>query len=80
MKKDPNFIPVYERTMTEAEFLASFNANMPEGYPHVTLEIMKKFKAAHPSLFKSEHAWNLDQHRKRMIEWLPQHVEHTEAE
>lgn len=74
MKKDPNFIPVHERVMSEEAFIASFNANMPEGYPHVTQETMKKFKAAHPSLFKSEHAWSLDQHRKRLIEWLPQNL------
>lgn len=60
--------------MSESEFLTSYNANMPEGYPKVSLPIMEKFKQAHQNLFKGKGFWSLDQHRKRMIEWLPQNL------
>lgn len=74
MKKDPNFVPTHELIMSEGEFLDSFNANMPAGYPHITLELMKRFKLSHPALFKAPNAWSLDLHRKRMIEWLPRNI------
>ena len=65
----PNLVP-----MTSVEFIESYNANMPHGYPHVSLEILEKFKLAHPNLFRNEGIWTLEQHRKRMIEWLPQNI------
>lgn len=75
MKKDRIQTLPYERIMTEAEFMESFNQNMPDGYPHVTLEILARFRAAHPSLFTDKNAWSLDRHRKRMIEWLPHNIQ-----
>ncbi|MEK7148169.1 MAG: hypothetical protein AAB758_02625 [Patescibacteria group bacterium] len=72
MKRDPNAVLVHEMPMSAAEFMESFNKNMPEGYPHVTISILERFQQAHLSLFKSRNTWSLDQHRKRMIEWLPQ--------
>lgn len=63
-----------ETPMTAHEFLKSFNDNMPKGYPLVTMEILAKFKLAHPQLFKVPNRWTLDLHRKRMIEWLPQNL------
>lgn len=74
MKKVSERIVPNETLLTAAEFLESYNKNMPEGYPHVTLVILEKFKEAHPSLFKNNSAWTLDLHRKRMIEWLPQNI------
>lgn len=74
MKKSPRPTPVSELPMTEAEFLESYNRNMPEGYPRVSSAILKRFKEAHGSLFKGKGEWSLDQHRKRMIEWLPQNL------
>jgi hypothetical protein len=63
-----------ETPLTATEFLESFNSNMPLGYPHVTLDIMKKFQQAHQSLFKKPNIWTLELHRKRMIQWLPQNL------
>ena len=74
MKKVPGQIMPNEMPLTNIEFLESYNKNMPEGYPHVSLAILEKFKAVHLSLFKANGAWSLDQHRKRMIEWLPQNI------
>jgi hypothetical protein len=75
MKKSPRPTPISELPMTEAEFLTSYNQNMPESYPHVSLSIMQRFKEAHTNLFKGKGFWSLDQHRKRMIEWLPQNLQ-----
>jgi hypothetical protein len=70
----PKELGAHEVSMTEKEFLASFNANMPEGYPHVTSELLRKFKTDHPSLFKNDTTWTLDHHRKALITWLPQNM------
>ena len=74
MKKVPGQLMPNEMPLTNVEFLESYNKNMPEGYPHVSLAILEKFKEMHLSLFKANGAWSLDQHRKRMIEWLPQNI------
>ncbi|MSR87970.1 MAG: hypothetical protein EXS69_02290 [Candidatus Zambryskibacteria bacterium] len=74
MKKDPNFIPLNELPLTIHEFLKSYNDNMPRNHPQVSLTQLQKFKEQHTSMFKSDGAWSLDQHRKRLIEWLPQNI------
>ncbi len=73
VKKLPKIVPK-EILLTAAEFLESYNKNMPKGYPHVSLEILERFKDQHLSLFKNKGLWSLDQHRKRMIDWLPQNI------
>ncbi len=74
MKKVPGQLMAHEVPLTDAQFLESFNKNMPQGYPHVSLAILKRFKDAHLSMFKADGLWSLDHHRKRMIEWLPQNI------
>ncbi len=74
MKKPVVKVYSYELPMSAKEFMESFNKNMPLGYPRASLAILEKFKQAHASLFKSNGSWSLDQHRKRMIEWLPQNL------
>lgn len=73
IKKLPKVAP-QEILLSAAEFLESYNKNMPKGYPHVSMEILQKFKNEHLSLFKNSGLWSLDQHRKRMIDWLPQNI------
>lgn len=72
MKKGPVATPSYELPMTIEEFQKSYNENMPMEHPQVSIEQLEKFKAQHPNMFKGDNSWSLDQHRKRMIEWLPQ--------
>lgn len=74
MKKIPGQIMLNEIPLTDVEFLESYNKNIPEGYPKVSLKILERFKEAHTSLFKGNGSWSLDQHRKRMIDWLPQNI------
>lgn len=60
--------------ISEAEFLASYNKNMPSSFPQITKELLKKFKTEHPALFTHGELWSLDQHRKKIMDWLPRNV------
>lgn len=73
-KKNMKDAPVL---ISEAEFLESYNKNMPKGFPHVTVAILQKFKEAHMPLFTHGDLWSLDQHRKKLIDWLPHNGEPT---
>jgi hypothetical protein len=74
MKSTPRKTIPCEEPLKDSEFLKSYNANMPEGYPLVSLAILNRFKKEHPFLFKNSEFWTLDRHRKHMIMWLPQNI------
>lgn len=57
-----------------SDFMASFNKNMPAGFPRVSLALLKKFQSAHEVLFKNGDLWSLEQHRKKLIDWLPHNI------
>lgn len=58
------------------EFLESFNHNMPSSFPKVTEAQLLKFKESHAAFFKGgANTWSLDQHRKKVIDWLPRNTE-----
>lgn len=59
------------KLITLAEFLESYNKNMPEGFPRASAPLLKKFQDAHTTLFTHGDLWSLDQHRKKIIDWLP---------
>ncbi len=68
-----------EKTLTAKEFVACYNDGLPTGYPPVTVRLVKLFSAAHPHLFKKgDDDWSLDQHRKRVMDWLPTHLRKIE--
>ncbi len=54
-----------------SEFLESYNKNMPASFPRATTALLKKFKDDHSLLFKHGDLWSLDQHRKKLMDWLP---------
>ncbi|OGZ58221.1 MAG: hypothetical protein A3F94_02520 [Candidatus Spechtbacteria bacterium RIFCSPLOWO2_12_FULL_38_22] len=56
-----------------AEFLRTYNKNIPTGFPRVTTTALKKFQTTHPALFKRNNMWSIDQHRKKVIDWFPSH-------
>lgn len=64
----------YQNQISLADFLTSFNKNMPASFPQVTETLLLKFKEEHTVLFKNTDTWSLDLHRKRLIDWLPKHV------
>ncbi|HEX7651129.1 MAG TPA: hypothetical protein VF439_00225 [Candidatus Paceibacterota bacterium] len=63
-----------ERQLTSGVFLRAYNENLPAGFPQASAAYMKEFRKAYPSLFKQENAWSLDQHRKKLMDWLPLHI------
>lgn len=76
MKRDGDRIKESEKRISISDFLESFNKNMPKGFPHVTPALLKKFQEAHAALFKGDATtWSLDQHRKKLIDWLPRNID-----
>ncbi len=63
-----------EKKLTSAEFLKSYNADLPAEFPRASLPILKEFAKKYPELFKLGDAWSLDQHRKKLMDWLPMHM------
>jgi len=56
------------------EFLEYYNKNIPASFPRASTMLLKKFKEGHVALFKNGDFWSLDQHRKKVIEWLSQNA------
>ncbi len=52
------------------DFLKSYNQNIPEGFPRASLSLLQKFKTEHASFFKHGELWSLDEHRKKIVDWL----------
>ncbi|MEK7514511.1 MAG: hypothetical protein AAB587_01700 [Patescibacteria group bacterium] len=71
MKKYPAEVKVSEILIPLSDFLKSYNTNIPESFPRASVPLLKKFQAAHATLFKNNNLWSLDRHRKKLIDWLP---------
>lgn len=63
-----------EKPLTPAQFLAAYNEKLPADFPPATAPLLKEFKKLHETLFKNSDAWSLDQHRKKVMDWLPAHL------
>jgi hypothetical protein len=62
-----------ERQLSEREFLATYNENLPAQFPKATPGLLKVYRERYPGQFK-EDIWSLDQHRKKFMDWLPMHL------
>ncbi len=71
MKKYSEELSISEMRISLADFLKSYNKNLPEGFPKASAALLKKFKETHPLFFKHGDLWSLDEHRKKIIDWLP---------
>lgn len=65
-KPDPS-----QLLITLSEFLKSYNKNIPTNFPPASEALLKKYKEEHPSFFKHGEMWSLDEHRKKIVDWLP---------
>jgi hypothetical protein len=74
MNKPPKVPGLNEIALSLPEFLKSFNQNMPANFPQVTEGYLLKFKKEHETLFKKGGSWSLDQHRKKVMDWLPRNI------
>ena len=64
-----------EKMRTVDDFLKSYNKDLPLRFSRASLSTLTEFRKAYPTLFKNNNAWSLDQHRKKLMDWLPQHLE-----
>ena len=72
--KNSQKIKLNEMPLSLSEFLESFNQNMPANFPQISEGQLIKFKKEHEVLFKKGNTWSLDQHRKKVMDWLPRNI------
>ena len=70
----------YDRAHSEqkrslAEFLELYNTNLPAQFPRASAALLACYREHYPSQFKRDGLWSLDLHRKRFMDWLPEHLE-----
>lgn len=63
-----------EQKLTLPAFLKAYNQDLPPQFPQVTAPQLRQFKKTFPALFKEDSSWSLDQHRKKVMDWLPLHL------
>ena len=71
MKIDPNK-ERSEEQLPIADFLKSYNEDLPSQFSHANISLLEEFKKTHPGLFNTGNTWSLGQHRKKFMDWLPQ--------
>jgi hypothetical protein len=77
MKKYAEELKISEIQTSLPDFLKSYNETIPAGFPHASVILLKKFKELHTALFKHGDLWSLDQHRKKLMDWLPRNTDAT---
>ncbi|MFA6585423.1 MAG: hypothetical protein WCS97_03195 [Candidatus Paceibacterota bacterium] len=75
MKKYGEELKVSEVRMPLADFLKSYNKGLPESFPRSSTILLKQYKDLHPLFFKHGDLWSLDEHRKKVMDWIPQQLE-----
>ena len=68
-----------EKKLSLPEFLAAYNKDLPSQFPRASASLLKIFSERHPEFFKRDSNWSLDQHRKKVMDWLPGHIRATSA-
>ena len=64
-------LEINQVSTTMAVFMETYNKSIPDSFPTVSVQILKKFQALHPILFKNNDEWSIDKHRKKLMDWLP---------
>ena len=59
-----------EKSLSFGDFMKSYNEGLPLQFPRVSLALLREFRKAHATLFKDSGSWSLDQHRKKVMDWL----------
>jgi hypothetical protein len=59
-----------EKKRTLSDFLALYNENLPLAFPRVSEDLLKEFRTGHMGLFPAGKGWTLDQHRRKVMDWL----------
>lgn len=69
-----------EKPLTRPEFIRLYNDGLPEQFPRISPSILDAFSENYPSLFRTGQPWSLDQHRKKVMDWLPAYLRSQTAE
>ena len=67
-----------EKLLSFSDFLTSYNENLPIQFPRASLALLREFRKAHETLFKNDRLWSLDQHRKKVMDWLTARARNAE--
>lgn len=59
-----------ERPLSFSDFMKLYNEDLPLHFPRVSLALLREFRKMHATLFKGSNLWSLDQHRKKVMDWL----------
>ena len=59
-----------EKLRTQKEFLTIYNKDLPAALPRVSTALLNEFRTTHLDAFKVADMWSLDQHRKKVMDWL----------
>ncbi len=59
-----------EKKRTLTDFVALYNENLPLSFTPASEELLKEFKQGHKGLFPAGKGWSLDQHRRKVMDWL----------
>ena len=59
-----------ERPLSFSDFMKSYNEDLPLQFPRVSVALLREFRKEHTTLFKYGRSWSLDQHRKKVMDWL----------
>ena len=59
-----------EKSLSFGEFMKSYNEDLPSQFPRASLSLLKEFRKVHATLFSGNDSWSLDQHRKKVMDWL----------
>ena len=75
MKKYIEELAVSEVRVPLGDFLKSYNKGLPTEFPRSSRILLNKFKSLHPLFFKHGDLWSLDEHRKKVMDWIPREIE-----
>jgi len=70
MKRNKAELEISQMQISISEFAEFYNQNIPAAFPRASVANLEKFQGTHPALFKNGDMWSIDQHRKRVIDWL----------
>ena len=70
MKRNQEYLEPNQMQVPLTVFLRDYNKNIPKGFPLATAAALKEYQTTHQALFKHNDMWSIDQHRKRVMDWL----------
>ena len=68
-----------EKMRSLTDFLALYNKGLPRGFPRASRPLLERYKRSFSFQFKADGLWSLDQHRKKLMDWLPTYLKSHEG-